>query len=253
MLRFDPTREEHTKFIEPKVKKRKAKASTESQSKRQKTLENHEEYAEPENNEPPVSMEHFYEVRGDLKKSMGTGGFSLLSMFNRPAENADSASAVEKPYEEKLIAKNGVKFLADFDPFKYDSSGDEADDNKKKNNTESKSESESNKSSLKYETFFSLNTSDERVSGKSFDQIFLNLAFNFNGINSINFLFAEGLAFFNPPEATENEENNTNDYNDAQRQELKNIVKRKIKKSIQNALPRNAKPNKRFKRFAKNL
>lgn len=65
--------------------------------------------------------------------------------------------------------------------------------------------------------------------------------------------FTEGLSFFNPPETTENEESGANDYNDTQRQELKNIVKRKIKKSIQNALPRNAKPNKRFKRFAKNL
>ncbi|XP_055326995.1 probable RNA-binding protein CG14230 [Sitodiplosis mosellana] len=227
MLRFDPTRAEHTKFVEPKVKKRKSKVNNEPESKRLKTEEDHEEYAEPENNEPPVSMDHFYEVRGDLKKSMGTGGFSLLSMFNRPAENADSTSAADKPYEEKLIAKNGVKFLADFDPFKYDSSEDEANDDKKKSNNESKSESDSKKLNLKYESFFPLNSSDERVS--------------------------EGLAFFKPPEAAENDETNSNEYNDAQRQELKNIVKRKIKKSIQNALPRNAKPNKRFKRFAKNL
>lgn len=66
-------------------------------------------------------------------------------------------------------------------------------------------------------------------------------------------IFSEGLALYKPPEKPENEETNENDYNDAQRQELKNIVKRKIKKSLQNALPRNAKPNKRFKRFAKNL
>lgn len=163
MLRFDPTLAEHTKFVEPKVKKRKAKANNEPESKRLKIEENLEE-----NNEPPVSMEHFYEVRGDLKKSMGTGGFSLLSMFNRPAENADSTSAVDKPYEEKLIAKNGVKFLTDFDPFKYDSSGDEADDDKKKRNTtESKTESDSKKLSLKYESFFSLNSTDERVSGRN--------------------------------------------------------------------------------------
>lgn len=167
MLRFDPTRSEHAKFVEPKVKKRKTKASNEPDSKRLKTEEDHEEYVEPENNEPPVSMEHFYEVRGDLKKSMGAGGFSLLSMFNRPAENTDSTPAVDKPYEEKLIAKNGVKFLADFDPFKCESSGDEADDDKKKSNsTESRSESDSNKLSLKYESFFVLNSSDERISGR---------------------------------------------------------------------------------------
>lgn len=66
-------------------------------------------------------------------------------------------------------------------------------------------------------------------------------------------LFIEGFSMFKAPEADEDNDTNTNEYDDAHRQELKNIVKRKIKKSIQNALPRNAKPNKRFKRFAKNL
>lgn len=65
--------------------------------------------------------------------------------------------------------------------------------------------------------------------------------------------FSEALTLFNPPKGEENEEINENGYDDVQRQELKNIVKRKIKKSIQNALPRHAKPNKRFKRFAKKL
>lgn len=59
------------------------------------------------------------------------------------------------------------------------------------------------------------------------------------------------LLFTRPEKATEEE--NADAYDDAQRQELKNIVKRKIKKSIQNALPKHAKPNKRFRRFAKNL
>lgn len=179
MLRFDPTRAEHTKFVEPKVKKRKAKATNEPESKRMKTEEEvHEEYEEPEYSEPPVSMEHFYEVRGDLKKSLGSGGFSLLSMFNRPAENADSKPATDKPYEEKLIAKNGVKFLADFDPFKYDSSGDEADDDKKKTDSESKTESDSKKLNLKYEPFFPLNSSNERVSGRSSFLAFLVCKFH---------------------------------------------------------------------------
>lgn len=174
MLRFDPTRAEHTKFVEPKVKKRKTKAVSEPETKRQKLdSDNHEEDQpiEPINDEPPVSMEHFYEVRGDLKKSLGSGGFSLLSMFNRPADdddNADTPVAVaEKPYEEKSINKNGVKFLADFDPFKYDSSGDEADDNKSKK-TSQKIETDTKKSDIKYESFFQLSSTDERISGKYF-------------------------------------------------------------------------------------
>lgn len=168
MLRFDPTRAEHNKFVEPKVKKRKTKASNEPESKRRKTDDDYyDEGKKAEDNEPPVSMEHFYEVRGDLKKSMGSGGFSLLSMFNRPVENSQTTPA-DKPYEEKLIAKHGVKFLADFDPFKYDSSGDEADadGSKKKINTEAKPESDGMKSGLKYESFFVLNANDDRVSGE---------------------------------------------------------------------------------------
>lgn len=169
MLRFDPTRAEHTKFVEPKVKKRKIKANiNEPETKRQKIdPDNREEEQsmEPVNDEPPVSMEHFYEVRGDLKKSLGSGGFSLLSMFNRPADDDDNAgtavAAAEKPYEEKSINKNGVKFLADFDPFKYDSSGDEVDDDKSKNIAV-----KTKKSDMKFESFFQLSSTDERLSGK---------------------------------------------------------------------------------------
>lgn len=169
MLRFDPTRADHTKFVEPKVKKRKSKANNEPESKRAKTEENYEHEKEDEvrDNDPPVSMDHFYEVRGDLKKSLGSGGFSLLSMFNRPADSGEQITSADKPYEEKLIAKNGVKFLADFDPFKYDSSGDEAEDvDKKKNCTEIKLDSKIPE--LKQESFFILGSNDERVSGMAF-------------------------------------------------------------------------------------
>lgn len=174
MLRFDPTRAEHTKFVEPKVKKRKTKVHVEPETKRQKTeSENHEEEQPMANDEPPVSMEHFYEVRGDLKKSLGSGGFSLLSMFSRPPDDDDvdaaaadkTVAALEKPYEEKSISKNGVKFLADFDPFKCDSSGDEADDNKSKNSLQ-KAVTDAKKTDIKYESFFQLSSTDERVSGK---------------------------------------------------------------------------------------
>lgn len=171
MLRYDPTRPDHTKFVEPKVKKRKAKVVNELEVKRQKMdSENYDEEqsTEPVSDEVPVSMENFYEVRGDLKKSLGSGGFSLLSMFNRPSDddNADTnVVPTEKPYEEKPIMKNGVKFLADFDPFKYDSSGDEADIDKNKNITQN-IDLKSQKSHIKYEPFFQLSSTDERILGK---------------------------------------------------------------------------------------
>lgn len=168
MLRFDPTRADHSKFVEPTVKKRKAKVNIkdESESKRMKTEGEYDD-VEVEPNAPPVSMNQFYEVRGDLKKSMGGGGFSLLSMFNR-SDNADTTTATEKPYEEKLIAKNGVKFLADFDPFKYDSSGDEADD--KKHSAQSNADNDTKSLGIKHESFFIFSSADERFAGVTFNR-----------------------------------------------------------------------------------
>lgn len=184
MLRFDPTRAEHTKFIEPKGKKRpKTKNTDEPASKRSKVQP--DEQMEEETDEIPVSMEHFHEVRGDLKKSLGSGGFSLLSMFNRPSDNDQNdgtKSTNEKPYEEKLIAKNSVKFLADFDPFKYDSSGDEADDGKNKKSNETTSRNSEKENGLQHESFFILNSTDARLSGKLKDKNSFNAISNFNGL-----------------------------------------------------------------------
>lgn len=172
MLRFDPTRAEHTKFVEPKSKKRKKnKDNNEPDSKRAKITENHYEDDEQQqmDDKIPVSMEHFHEIRGDLKKSMGGGGFSLLSMFNRPSDNEqnkETKTLGDQLYEEKPIAKNTVKFLAELDPFKYDSSGDEADDGKSKTKTSTELGSHDSEKNLKNETFFILNPDDGRLSGK---------------------------------------------------------------------------------------
>lgn len=171
MLRFDPNRAEHTKFIEPKTKKRKTKNVDDPASKRTKTSESNI-YPEHKNDvdEVPVSMEHFHEVRGDLKKSLGAGGFSLLSMFNRPADNETfekSKSSNEKPYEEKIIAKSsGNKFLSDFDPFKYETSGDEADDGKNKTTTVTVLGNNEKDIGLKHESFFILSSLDPRHTGE---------------------------------------------------------------------------------------
>lgn len=62
-------------------------------------------------------------------------------------------------------------------------------------------------------------------------------------------IVSDGIEFFMPSEHVAAPEEN----NEEKKQELRNIVKRKIKKSIQNLLPRHAKPNKRFRNFAKNL
>lgn len=169
MLRFDPTRAEHTKFIEPKGKKRKTKNTDEPALKRTKTSESEMHPDDGEIDEVPVSMEHFHEVRGDLKKSLGAGGFSLLSMFNRPADNEtldESKLSNEKPYEEKLIAKTSAKFLSDFDPFKCDSSGDEAEDKKNKTTAVTASDNKEKNSELQHESFFIVSSTDPRHTGE---------------------------------------------------------------------------------------
>lgn len=169
MLRFDPNRAEHTKFIEPKGKKRKTKNADEPASKRSKTSESEMYPADDEVDAVPVSMEHFHEVRGDLKKSLGAGGFSLLSMFNRPADNetiAESKSSNEMPYEEKIIVKSSGKFSSDFDPFKYDSSDDEAEDSKNKTTTSTDLDKKEKDTGLQHESFFILNSTDPRHTGE---------------------------------------------------------------------------------------
>lgn len=163
MLRFDPTRAEHTKFIEPAKKRPKKSESKMDEAKRRRIQEEEENEALP-----PVSMDQFYEVRGDLKKSMGTGGFSLLSMFGR-ATDTDKITGTHQPYEEKLIAKTHAKFIADLNPFKYDSSGDEADIDRAGKVQSTKVTNDVSKDiksgAIWHETFFILKPNDERLTG----------------------------------------------------------------------------------------
>lgn len=254
MLRFDPTRADHTKFVET-AKKRPKKADKDDFNAKRRKLDEQDEQ-----DEPKVSMDQFYEIRGDLKKSMGSGGFSLLSMFGRSGDGAGTTQTTEteSKYEEKLIPKNNAKFLTDLDPFKYDSSGDEADigTNSTKKAAGSGAEDASKTTSngaIWHETFFILHPNDERLNGQlKLWYIFLFFTWIFGKVteeNMILSLISEGIAFFVPAE----DSNQPHEIDESKKQELRNIVKRKIKKSVKNALPRHVKPNKRFKRFTKNL
>lgn len=75
------------------------------------------------------------------------------------------------------------------------------------------------------------------------------LRFLYTFVIILFFFVLDGIAFFISDEQPEQHDIN----DETKKQELRNIVKRKIKKSIKNALPRHVKPNKRFKRFTKNL
>lgn len=59
----------------------------------------------------------------------------------------------------------------------------------------------------------------------------------------------EGLSLFIAPERKPEDEQEKA----SKQQELRNIVKKKIKKSVKNSLPRHAKPNKRFKQMTRNF
>lgn len=166
MLRFDPTRSDHSKFVEEKRSKKRTKTKNDGDipAKRSKT-DDYEEANEPQIDEPPVSMEHFYEVRGDFQKSLGGGGFSLLGLFNRTADDGpvkNNTATDDRPYEEKLIAKNSVKFLNEFDPFNAESSDDEAGG---KGELKTKVAKKTDDNGLKHESFFTLDSADPRITG----------------------------------------------------------------------------------------
>lgn len=183
MLRFDPTRADHTKFVETAKKRPKKLSKNDLNAKRQRMNEDDEQHE----NVPPVSMDQFYEIRGDLKKSMGSGGFSLLSMFGRIGDDADTTKKKtenENKYEEKPIAKNNAKFFTDLDPFKYDSSGDEADDIETKSKKSAKGDNTkttNNGTTIWHESFFILKPGEERLNG----HLIFTVSFLLIGLHSI--------------------------------------------------------------------
>lgn len=187
MLRFDPTRADHTKFVETAKKRPKKLDKDNTNAKRRRIDGGNEEH---DNDAPPVSMDQFYEIRGDLKKSMGSGGFSLLSMFGRAGDGTGTTTTTnpnDTKYEEKPISKNNAKFLVDLDPFKYDSSGDEADHepkSKKKSHEGGVADDGKTTSngSIWHESFFIFKPNDERLNGPL---IFLIIPF-FNFSKTIN-------------------------------------------------------------------
>lgn len=187
MLHFDPTCADHTKYVETTKKRPKKTLKDELQAKRRKLNDADDGDDEPNDAPPPVSMDQFYEIRGDLKNLMGSGGFSLLSMFGRSGDDAIAAKASidATKYEEKPIAKNTAKFLHDLDPFRYDSSGDEADigEPKKKRKTTADADSKPTiNGSIWHESFFIHKTDDERFNGQlrflsQFSLLFLEFIF----------------------------------------------------------------------------
>lgn len=177
MLRFDPNCEDHTKFVSAPIKRQAKKRAPQvntdepDDAKRIRT-----DSTGNNNDEVPVSMDHFYKVSDNLKNAIGgPAQFSVLSMFGRGTESNDNAAAAKtSAYEEKPIVQNSLKYLSDFNPFKYDSSDgeDEDDDHGKKSSEKvgAASDSKNNKTEKKrwHETFFIVKADDERLIGEFF-------------------------------------------------------------------------------------
>lgn len=164
MLRFDPTCEDHTKFVEAKKRKAPKQKEDKNPAKRFKDDGQNDDYY---NNLPEVSTDQFFNVSERLKSSIGQStGFSVLQMFGRGGANDPSNATLSKPsrYQEIPIAQNVAKGLADLNPFSYDSSDAEDDDEKatKHKNTVS---APIKSGKIWHETFFMLLPDDARFSG----------------------------------------------------------------------------------------
>lgn len=164
MLRFDPTRAEHTKFVEAKKRKAPKLKDDKNAAKRFRDDNEHDGL---ENNMPDVSSEQYFKVSNRLTSSIGQStGFSLLQMFGRGNSNdaTNEKTLNQSRYEEIPIAQNVAKGLADLNPFSYDSSGDE-DDVKRTSKTKTAVVGGAEAGKIWHETFFMLNLDDVRFTG----------------------------------------------------------------------------------------
>lgn len=253
MLRYDPTRKDHTKYLAQAQTKRKAVVDVESNPKRSKVQSEPAEEVE-------VSKEQFYKVSSRLAASLQrqeAGEFSLLSMFGSVVPETP-AKTNKAEYRETLLATKAQKAIEDMtNPFNCESSDGEEQEQQKvpqqaavAAKTSRSQHSNNAKASGKkgtavwHESFFIFGADDERLKGKKIEAVYvLDVLANL-------FDVSEGATFFNPTEyLNENDEIAVEN----RQKEMRNIIKKKIKRSIKSALPHGAKPNKRFRKFVRHL
>lgn len=240
MLRYDPTKNEHGKY--EKVMKRKNRndhTDTEPATKQIK-LNNESDFQ--------VSKVQFFNVTNQLTSALKptSEGFSLLSMFGRDADILEIKQ--KNPYQEITLSKGQQHLLTNNNSLFRDDSSDEEivqerlTTSKKHSANDSKqiNSKKTSKAEIWHEPFFIFGN-DQRLQGKSFLAISLT---NYYYLN-----ITEGLALFLPNSSNEQ----VSDDFESKRKEMRNIIKRKIKKSIKRVLPRGGKPNKRFGRLVKDI
>lgn len=239
--RYDPTKQEHVKFLATNQKKR--------------TTNDNATNGPDEATGVEVSKEQFYKVSGDLTSSLWSKstGFSLLSMFGRMDEEPSGDKAPVDVYKVTPLSKGQSTKLANdmTNPFEFDSSDDEQQlavgKVQKPDAKPKKSDTKSNKSAKLWQENFFFAKNDDRLKGREMGGrvSFLTPV----GLIISFVLFTDGLTFFMPTTA----DAVGDDEQRHKQQEMRNIIKKKIKRSIKSKLPHGAKPNRHFRRFTRNL
>lgn len=181
MLRYDPTKQDHTKYLaQNKRKQESININGDSTSSSKKTKPDEIDI----NNQTPaveVSKDQFYKVNKNLSTSLWqeNGQFSLLSMFGT-ATNDSSQNGLKSAYRENIISQNNTqKTIEDMtNPFKYDSSDDEQEVPEKKKHDKAVAAKKPNETAggngkvlskngtaVWHETFFITSPDDDRMKG----------------------------------------------------------------------------------------
>ncbi|CAD7087358.1 unnamed protein product [Hermetia illucens] len=196
ITRFDPSKEEHKKFY-------KTATNDDPEQHGGKSVNNNEDVE--------VSKEQFYKVSDDLTKSLKSSnqGFSLLNMFGKADEETSQKDNAQK-YTVIPLTKQPKSAVALDNPFKYDSSDSEDDDDQNKTIKE-EVQSPAAKQNQK-------NTRPNGATSKSkfpVEKFFLS---------SLDKRLEEAIGFFKAPEV-----NPDRDYDEVKRS-LRTIIHRKIAK-----------------------
>lgn len=180
MLRYDPTKNDHEKY--EKVTKRKGRNDDMDTAPAKHMKLN-------DDNEFQVSKEQFFNVTNLLTSALkpATAGFSLLSMFGRDVDIAETKQ--KNPYQEITLSKGQQMLPNSSSMFKDDSSDEEIMEerlnksqsrpNNAANDSKQKNPKKNSKAEIWHEPFFIFGN-DQRLQGnfeKEFlfrERIFLN-------------------------------------------------------------------------------
>ncbi|XP_045777106.1 nucleolar protein 8 [Maniola jurtina] len=139
MLRFDPTQPEHAKYLVPVTAEDHTKKSKKKKSKEIKDVESQKE-PEPVVEKVEVSKEQFYKISDSLKETMTQPTtFSLRSLFTKEDDDQQTGATedvnyIPLPTKKDTKVKNPME-PSEKNPFVYDSSESENEEDNTNNMT----------------------------------------------------------------------------------------------------------------------